>query len=301
MTMTVMARLVERGLLSWTNTIDEALPEYREVIHPGHLNTTIEMFGAHCSGITELITSAEDGQLWCYLYDTSISAYEGRRAVLLSYLRRPPDRTPGPASHQWNFANLALIALVIETITGMTCETVVKAELFDPLEMYHSGFGPPDSARNSNSPNPTQPWPHVPQTGAPPFSMRPNDRMASNPPTLWPADAVHTSLADLSKFLCFCLYGPSDQSLAHFMGNAAWEKLTQRVEGTAYSLLNLTVGTRVWARGATLSALGQSGGFAASLWIAPSIGKAFACLTNVSGEVGTTVVDEAATLCTRFG
>ncbi|KAH0536008.1 hypothetical protein FGG08_007091 [Glutinoglossum americanum] len=300
MTVTVLARLIDRGLLSWTNTLDEVLPEYRELIHPGHQHTTLEMFGAHLSGISEDIVTAEDGQLWSYLYDTSISGHEGRRTTLLSYLRKPPDNSPGPTSYEWHSVNLMLIAMVIETVAGSTWETVTKAELFDPLEMYHTGFGQADHIRNSSSANPTQPWPHQPQAGGPPSPSNPAARGTSNPPALWPCDGIYSSLPDLCTFLRFYLYGPSDASFQSFLSPASWKSLTRPVQGTSITLGQLIQCTRNWAKGSATTTGGQGCGFAASLWVAPEIGKAFVCITNVEGEVGTAVADEAAILCTRF-
>jgi hypothetical protein len=73
MTATVLGRFIDRGLLSWSSTLAEALPEYSNVINPGHHNTTLAMLGSHHSGITLTMQDAEEGKaLVVYIIISSV-------------------------------------------------------------------------------------------------------------------------------------------------------------------------------------------------------------------------------------
>ncbi|KAH8600184.1 beta-lactamase/transpeptidase-like protein [Bisporella sp. PMI_857] len=250
MTATVLARLIERGAARWTDTIGKVLPEFAGEIHPAHKNTTIEMFAAHLSGITEPITSIEQGRIWSYLY-FSIDGSEGRRATMLYYMRRPPDTTPG--EYHWSFFNHMLLALVIERLSEMPWEQAMKTELFDPLEMYHTGFGLVDRLRNSHSSVPTQPWPHSYQdleSGSRLVTpLDPADKGVCNPTALQPVDGIHSSLPDLCKFLRLHLEAQMGISKSNLLGMESFEKLHSVVPGTEVTPGGWRTAARTWANG----------------------------------------------------
>ncbi|OCK85202.1 beta-lactamase/transpeptidase-like protein [Lepidopterella palustris CBS 459.81] len=300
MTMTVLARLIDRGLLSWTSTLPTILPDFAELLHPAHVHTTVEMFGAQLSGISDSIEIAEDAKLWPYLQDPSVSGYEGRRAVLLSYLRKPPSNPPGRDAYKWNWVNRLIVGHIIETVTGRTYEEAMQAELFGPLGMRSAGFGLPDNIRNASSPDPIQPFPHSPSATGPPDALSPGLTRSTNPPALRPGDGIHASLSDLCTFLRVSLFGPRDKLHGQLLSKASWEKLFRSSVGRNETAASLRKVQRDWAKGTAFSENGTSGGFSASFWIAPRVDKAFLCVVNMDGTAGDTVADEAVLLCTRY-
>jgi CubicO group peptidase (beta-lactamase class C family) len=156
------------------------LPEFAGVIHQGHKSTTLEMLACHVSRITESLYSIEDGQLWKYLKENDGHGSEGRRAVTLCYLRH---RT----KLHWT-----IIGFIIEHLTGSSWERVMKTELFNPLEMYHTGFVQPDAIRNSTSSNPTQPWPHTCSDGEHPKTITRTDPTSTTIITFYPSGLSST-------------------------------------------------------------------------------------------------------------
>ncbi|KAH8590959.1 beta-lactamase/transpeptidase-like protein [Bisporella sp. PMI_857] len=300
MTSTVLARFVERGKVRWTQRIDELLPEFSQISHQQHSETTLEMLAAHLSGISEPIYAVENGQLWVYLCGSLINGGEGRRGIALAYLRRPPDRAPG--TNFWHWGNYAIIGLILERLAGVPFEVVMKNELFDPLEMYHTGFGYADVVRNSQSANPTQPWPHEYTDGSPMINVKTSDLHDRSilPPALHPCAGIHSSLPDLCTFLQLHLESLMVKSKTSFLKKESLEMLHSPVGTSTSTRCSMHKSQRNWAGGETWSFRTNSLGFAASVWFAPRVKKAIISLVNLSGDRGHQVEDECASACTRF-
>jgi len=223
MTRIVLARLIDQGILSWTSTITDQLPQYREYINPGHEDTTIEMAAAESLGITTHIDTAEDGALTSYISGGAISGPEGRHAVILSYLSKPPNQKPGSAAF-WSHTSSMILAAIMELATGTTIEQLMERELFVPLGMLQSGCDQHDWQRNSTSPEPVQPWPHVyDKHSLKPSPINPADN-SQRKPALIPAVGIGATASDLTRMCRFCLDG-KDSSGAPLLSAESWGKL----------------------------------------------------------------------------
>ena len=203
---TVLAILIEKGLLNWSTTIKKALPDMAEVIHPMHHETTLEMLCAHVSGIETSVWEIDGGKVWDRL--KNIPGHEGRTTVARAILAIAPAQAPG-RTVSWNENNMLIVALVLEERCSETIETLLKRELFDPLKMYNTAADAADVASKRSSGNePSEPWPHaMSPDGESPVPREPAIQAEYIPAAYQPLDNIHAPMPDLIRFFELHLRG----------------------------------------------------------------------------------------------
>jgi len=184
MTASVVARLVDRGVLHWNETLAEALPDI-ERIDPAFKPVTLEMLMHHTSGLpvgdafTPEFTQGFD-EAW---------PIERQRAWMAErFLSRPPTTQPGSRFAYSNYG-LLIVGRIVERATGKTWEDLVRQEVFEPLGMTGCGFGA--TATNAR---PEGNWAHDVKDGN--YVATEED----NPPLIGPAGTVHCTLASWARF-----------------------------------------------------------------------------------------------------
>jgi len=154
---------------------------------------------AHTGGLPFDITLAPSFQNGD-VSDTSALPMSQRRLVWSSdLLQMPPDAAVG--THLYSNGNYIVLGTMIEKLTGESWEDLIERELFAPLGMTNSGFGPPGvpGAR-------LQPWGHASQGGGW-QALDPGDFNAGNASSLGPAGNVHTTLQDFAAYASAHLAG----------------------------------------------------------------------------------------------
>ncbi len=186
MTASVVARLVDRGILRWNETLPEAMPEIAPRMNPAFRTVTLDMLMRHISGLptggafTPEFTAGFDDEHW--------DIAKQRAWMAERFLSRPPVEPPGTRFAYSNYGYL-IIGHVVERATGKTWEELVREEVFTPLGMTACGFGPAATAAHPNGA-----WGHDVKNGA----YVPTEE--DNPPLIGPAGTVHCSLASWAKF-----------------------------------------------------------------------------------------------------
>jgi CubicO group peptidase (beta-lactamase class C family) len=302
LTMVLIGRLVDRGVLRWDQTVAEIFPEYRGYINPGNEDTTIEMFATLRSGITEHVYKGDGGRIYQYLISPTTDGPTGRRAQALYSLNRPPDENPG-SKECWTGTNILILAFIAESVTGQTYEDLLVNEVLRPLNMLQSGFSQPDAERNERSPEPVQPWPHYCEE-ANPVAAVPDNPTANHliRRATHPLVGVHMTIADAARFCKFCIDG-LDAAGAPLLAQDTFDKMFRPSpsERLAWTCGHLAVTDRDWGGGGRVLTLqGNDLGFASDIWIAPSAGKAFISVTNCMGNLGTSMSNEVASLAASY-
>ena len=161
MTSALVARLVDKGQLRWDMTIGETLGEIEPDMHPQYHEATLIHFLAHRSGMSltsdvfsnrmSRLTNAylaqhgpagppplgfEDGD---FVGDPRIDRLHWTRAAL----QEPPIAALGKKKRIYENGNYIVIASILEHMFDISFETLMADELFGPLGMKRSGFGPP--------------------------------------------------------------------------------------------------------------------------------------------------------------
>jgi CubicO group peptidase (beta-lactamase class C family) len=186
MTASVAARLVERGLLRWNETLADALPDVAPRMDPAFRPVTLEMLMRHVAGLptqgafTPEFTAGFDDENW--------PMARQRAWMAERFLSRPPALPPGTRFAYSNYGYL-ILAAVAERAAGKTWEELVRAEVFVPLAMAGCGLGPTATAAH-----PDGVWGHDMKDGR----YVPTEE--DNPPLIGPAGAVHCPLADWARF-----------------------------------------------------------------------------------------------------
>ena len=188
-TATVLATLVEEGKLTWTTTLADVFPEWRDSMSSDFRAVTIDLLLSHHAGISPFEdTDAKDFRSIPPLSGTPTE----RRAAFTAWVLR--GRPAGPVGKaMYSNGGYAIAGAIAERIGGESWESLVQAHVFKPL-------GLTGTFAWSDSPDADQPWGHQEtHGGARPVDPRaPGERV---PSIIWSAGSVELSLDDYAHFL----------------------------------------------------------------------------------------------------
>jgi CubicO group peptidase (beta-lactamase class C family) len=213
MTAALYARYVDQGRARWGATVPQLLPRIPD-IDPAWNTTTIEQLLSHTSGVGDV-----DGSWITARRSDGSSLADQRIATVGDALSRPPDRSPGT----YAYSNLGYIiaGAAIEHIAGLSWENATRQQLFEPLAMANSGFGPPQGDAPQGH--------RIGQDG----SLLPagQNATADNPAAIGPAGTVHTTLEDWARFVGVFL--SPEQT---YLSSESLARLIQPAPGSEYAL-----------------------------------------------------------------
>jgi CubicO group peptidase (beta-lactamase class C family) len=277
-TATMIARLVERGVLSWDTTIEETLPHLAGSIAPEYHDVTVEMLLAHRGGIRH---EWDVPGLWDVLWKREGTPVAERRKMAQAMLTQPPKVSPG--KYFYSNCGYGIAGHMVETITDKPWEQLVRELIFEPLGMQSAGFGVP-----WGSETPTDPWPHK-NDGSP----VPPGPMADNPPSIGPGGTIHASIGDWAKYIIEHMRGARGKD-GLLLEAETYRRLHKgrRVEDSEEEYaLGWVILRRPWAKGQRhdddgrcLHHAGSNNSWFALVWIAPERDFAVLCTTNIGGE-----------------
>jgi len=262
-TATLVARLVERGLLSWDAPLRELLPELAAGMRPEFRDVTLTQLLSHRSGLA----SESDSAFIQGFFDDARSLPEQRRA----YLQRALSEEPAVPAGAYNYSNTAFLvaAAAAERATGRSFEDLVRAEIFRPLGMRTAGFGPTRIG---------QPLGH--EDGAPLTGPR-----ADNPLMWAPAGAIHMSLYDYGLFVIDQMQG--ERGRGKLLKASTYRLLHQPVPDPTGARSNgLDWGVRQEPYGRHLMHAGSNGYWVAVVSAAPDVLNAAIVAGNAEGANG---------------
>ena len=263
MTAALIARLVDRGVLSWDAPLSKMLPDLAAKMRPEYRSVTLVQLLSHRAGLA---------------HDTSDEAhfatfYADRRpltAQRLDYIGRtlaePPAVPPGTA---FSYSNTGFIiaAAIAERATGQSYEALMRREVFGPLGMTHVGYGPtPDG----------QPQGH--HDGKP--VSKPQD---SNPLMFAPAGNLHMSLQDWARFCLDQLAGAKGRG--KLLSAASYQMMTTRLPGATSGLAWGVQDQIAGRKGPVLTHAGSDGNWDALVALFPETGSGVLAAANASEDM----------------
>ena len=220
MTATLVARLVEAGVVGWDDTVGERLADldprgdYRDV--------TLEMLLSHRAGLPANLG---------FFATRALSGPRNRRDVMAdrrsyarSVLGHEPDLPPG-SGFLYSNAGYVVAGAMLEAATGQSWEDLMEAWVFEPLDMETVGYGAPGNAQTLSQPR-GHGGPFAWSRGA--VAPGPD---ADNIPAMGPAGTLHMSLRDHLRFLRAHLARPGS-----FLTQDSWDRLHADVAGQGYAL-----------------------------------------------------------------
>ncbi len=182
-TATLLARLVDRGLLSWDTPLVKLLPKMK--MHPSYRDVTLLELLSHRAGMPPNVD-----EKWI---DSLVNDKRSLTGLRLAYTKRALlDKPIGPVRDKSEYSNsgVMIAATIAEHITGKTFESLIEQEVFAPLGMK-VGFG---------ATKPGQTMGH--KDGKPVTGV-----LGANPLFMSPTGEYHMSMKDWAAFAIDQLQG----------------------------------------------------------------------------------------------
>jgi len=260
MTATLVARLVDRGKLTWDARVTEILSHL--VIHPDYEAVTLKQLLNHNAGWLPPI----DENLWQHLGNES--ATQQRLDLVKNILKRPFIHQ-SEYGFEYGDPNYLLVGVILETVTGQSFEDLLVEELFKPLGMSTAGFGAPAKSSKID-----QPFGHNPDPVDPLF-------YGDDPKALSPVGITHCSLEDWANFARLHL----TKQPKHFIAAESFAQLHSTSEdighgmGWAINKNHPKAGRVLWlGSGNTM--------FFAMICLYPELKASLMVVTNIGGQTG---------------
>jgi CubicO group peptidase (beta-lactamase class C family) len=184
-TATMIARLVETGQMQWTDTVGERFPD--ATVHEDWKPVTLQQLLTHTSG------APANFSMGVMLKKPALGfeCTRERRKAVMAVMAEKPAHAPG---EKFAYSNVGytIAGAMAETATGVSWEDLVHREIFKPLELTGTGFGPPKSPSETLA----QPRGH---RGTLDWKTSASDEQ-DNTPIIGPAGTVHMTLSDLCTY-----------------------------------------------------------------------------------------------------
>ncbi len=183
-TATLIARLVERGILSWDTRIEDIFSD-DIVMNPMWRGVTLEQLLTHTSGAPRNFSffSGFDNP------GEGIERIKAREEQVLKILRDEPETTPG-STFSYSNVGITIAGTIAEKVTHLPWETLIRQEIFTTLKLRSGGFGAVQDESNALE----QPRGHGRFLG---FLTSNQD---DNPSIIGPAGTIHLTMADLLTY-----------------------------------------------------------------------------------------------------
>ncbi len=181
MTATLIAKLVDAGILSWERPLSQMLPEFAANTQPAYRDVTLPDLLSHRAGLPENTSDMD----FFFTFHTDPTPLPEQR---LRYISRCLQEAPvGPARAESVYSNTGFLiaAACAERATGQTFEDLIVRHVFEPLGIQSISFD------QFGAPN--EPQGHVDGRIA-------NQQNDVNPRMFAPAGAMRMTLPDWARF-----------------------------------------------------------------------------------------------------
>ncbi|MDQ1832105.1 serine hydrolase domain-containing protein [Massilia scottii] len=267
MTVAMIARLAERGVLAWNVPLEKTLPDLAAGMLPDYRQLTLLQLLSHRAGLPRDLINLKGAEH--FFTDTRPTAQQ-RLAYIAEALRDKPELAPGTAFAYSNTGFL-IAAAIAEKATGETYEALMRKEVFAPLAMRHAGFGNTGNGQNRGH-----------QHGKPMLDMVKFDDGA--PAMFAPAGFLHMSLADWARFNLDQLAGAKGQGK---LLTPASSKLMQTAQPDSPAGLDWGVQAAIAGRqGPALVHQGSDGNWLAIAVLFPEQGSGALVVANAAEDMG---------------
>lgn len=196
MTAMVAASLVEQGTLSWSTTIEQAMPDLAGAGRPEYRPVTLQLLLAHGGRLPAYTRPSRERA--AHLLALPGTPRQQRELFVGEVLSEEPNTGHGDSAY--SNAGYAVAAVMIERASNDSWENLVRDRVLVPLGMRTAAFGWPATPEH-----PDQPRGHYHQESG--LRTQPLDDEYRLAPCLWPAGAVNCSIEDLARYAADHLNG----------------------------------------------------------------------------------------------
>lgn len=299
MTATLCAILVEKGVLKWDLTLEDAFPELAKKMHKEYRKVNLANLLTNRGGFPGDLLQWKD--LWNDLRHFKGSPKEARRYLLEKIVIRKPETTPGTKDVYSN-AGFAVAGHIAETVTGKEYEELMQEYIFAPLNIETAGWGTPGTWANASTDDHDldEPWGHE-KDGTPvkPLKNTPDGKGSDNPVAIAPAGRLHCTIKDWAKYISIHLRGndlnPSKEY--KLLNSESFKKLQTPPDNLSDYAFGWFCCERNWAgTGNDKKAFTHAGSntmWYSVVWIAPKKDFAVLICCNLGGPLAQKGTDEA--------
>jgi CubicO group peptidase (beta-lactamase class C family) len=259
MTALLAAYLDRDGTIRLTNRLGEILQDWK--IPKAAAEITLTQLLQNRSGLG----TKPDEKFWRRAFMDSGEPAAQRRRFLEACLATPLSAEPG-AKYIYSNQGFSLAGAMLETAAKKSWEDLVRARIFEPLQLKSAGFGPPSTTGDVD-----QPWGHFWKNG-----KANAEESGDNPPAIAPAGAVHLSIVDCARYAAFHL-AVARGEISALRGYR--DELYEPPAGGNYAM-GWIVQQRPWAKGKVITHAGSNTMFFTVIWIAPE--RNFACVVSTN-------------------
>jgi CubicO group peptidase (beta-lactamase class C family) len=267
MTVAMLARLVERGVLAWDTPLDAMLPELAAGMRAEYRKVTLVQLLSHQSALPRDI---KDTKALETFFSDARPTREQRLAYIAKALMDAPESTPG-TPFSYSNTGFLVAAAIAEKATGQSYEELMQKEVFEPLGMRGVGYGNTGAGQNRGH-----------QHGKPTLKMRKADDGA--PAMYAPAGFLHMPLAAWAQFNIDQLAGAKGQG--KLLAPASY-RLMQTAQPGSPAGLDWGVQPSIAGRqGPALVHQGSDGNWLAIVALFPEQGSGAMVVANAGGDMG---------------
>jgi len=204
MTATMIACLVDKGLLKWDLTLGEALPDVP--MRDEAKGITLLQLLQHRSGLPQDQTM--DDAFVARVVGDAKAPFDVRERYVRDVLQREPLAKPGAEMHYSN-AGYAIVGHIAERYAKTTYEDLMQTLLFNPLKMETARLATPGSPGTPGAPDVAGQKPEIMGHSLGDKGLRPNILNDSGlTAMIAPAGiGVSMSLPDLARYAQFHMQG----------------------------------------------------------------------------------------------
>ncbi len=263
MTATMVARLVEKGMLSWDAPLSQLLPELAADMQAAYRDVTLRDLLAHQAGL-----QADIDESWmAVFYKDKRSLHEQRLAFARIALAQAPAFARG-AGDGYSNSGVLIAGLAAERATGLPYEALMQREVFEPLGLRSAGFGATHRG---------QPLGH--KAGEPVEGVE-----ADNPAVIAPAGGITLSLEDWARFAIDQMAG--EQGRGKLLKPETYRLLHQPArEGGKFALGWRVQGSMAGVNARHLAHTGSNGAWFALIVLKPDSEDAVLVTSNAGEDV----------------
>ncbi len=284
MTAMVAASLVDEGKLSWSTTIEQAMPDLAGAGRPEYRSVTLVRLLAHAGGLPAYTRPSRERA--AEMLALPGTPRQQRELFVGQVLREEPNTGHGDAAY--SNAGYAVATVMIERASDDSWENLVHRRVLGPIGMSGAAFGWP-----ATHDDPHQPRGHYDE-GA--LRVQPLDDDYRLAPCLWPAGAVNCSIEDLARYAADHLNALAGRPAV--LGAATYAMLHRTIDGSD-SGFTLGWGVRQDAAlGTVHHGAGSGGTFFVRIAIVPEHDAAVVVASN-SGNAGPATREVLETLLTQ--
>ncbi|HVK81138.1 MAG TPA: serine hydrolase domain-containing protein [Verrucomicrobiae bacterium] len=135
---TMIARLVERGVLSWDRPLAEMMPQFVETMHEGYRDVTLPELLSHRAGLPRDLSETQTG--FFNAFHTDRAPLTAQRVAYLDRALREAPAAVKRSEFSYSNTGYVLAAACAEHATDRTFEALMISEVFGPLRMRSISF-----------------------------------------------------------------------------------------------------------------------------------------------------------------